>query len=186
MELIEKPNMRAIHYLNRTTFSQFKNDCLSEAKVCGDKRPKESDIHVWYNTLKQFCATHIKTKGITTRIYAYSQNTPAGLGGRLYGGGSIQGVWKPYRGLLMRGITTDIDMVNAHPVILRYVCLLHNEPCPNLEYYINHRDDCLALFSNRDVGKKAFLKATNKEKPIRDKTAPMVLKEYDREMKTIQ
>ena len=75
MELIEKPNMRAIHYLNRTTFSQFKNDCLSEAKVCGDKRPKESDIHVWYNTLKQFCATHIKTKGITTRIYAYSQNT---------------------------------------------------------------------------------------------------------------
>ena len=186
MELIERPNMKAVHFLNSITFEKFRQDCIDDAVKTGDKKPKETDMKTWYNLQKQFCKTNIKTKGITKRIYAYSQTTPAGLGGRLFGGGSIQGIWSVYRGLLMKGIGTDIDMSNCHPVILLYICKKHGLKCTELEYYINNRDKCLSEFSSRSVGKTAYLKATNDDKFSRDKTLPKSFKDYDKEMKQLQ
>ena len=46
----------------------------------------------------------------------------------------------------MYNVGTDIDMKNCHPVLLRYICNLHGIKCPELEYYVNHRDECLAEF----------------------------------------
>ena len=186
MELIERPNMKAVHFLNSITFEKFRQDCIDDAVKTGDKKPKETDMKTWYNLQKQFCKTNIKTKGITKRIYSYSQTTPAGLGGRLFGGGSIQGIWSVYRGLLMKGIGTDIDMSNCHPVILLYICKKHGLKCTELEYYINNRDKCLSEFSSRSVGKTAYLKATNDDKFSRDKTLPKSFKDYDKEMKQLQ
>jgi hypothetical protein len=186
MELIERPDMRAVHYLNSTTFAEFKEACISEAAESEEKRPKDSDIKQWYDTLKRFCATNIKTKGVTTRIYSYSMNTPAGLGGRLFAGGSIQGIWSRYRGLILRHQCTDLDQDNAHPTILRYVCKLHDFQCPQLEYYINHRAECLEHFPSRQIGKKAYLVATNSDKISRRPDAPEHFRLYDKEMKKIQ
>ena len=55
------------------------------------------------------------------KIYAYSLSTPLESGGRLYCGYSIQSLPKEIRGFLMTH-TTDIDMKNCHPVILKYIC----------------------------------------------------------------
>jgi hypothetical protein len=186
MELIERPNLQAVNFLNSITFDAFKQDCFNEAEINGEKKPTIKDIKTWYSILKDFCKTNIKTKGITKRIYAYSQNTPAGLGGRLFSGGSLQSIWNVYRGLLMRDIGTDIDMANAHPVILRYVCKKHQIKCPNLEYYINNRDECLSEFETRNQGKTAYLVSTNSDKNCYGKDIPEQLKSYDKEMKTIQ
>lgn len=186
MELIERPNMRTIHYLNSISFETFKTDCINDATSSGKPKPIMKDIQTWYSLLKQFCKTNIKTKGITKRIYSYSMNTPAGLGGRLFSGGSMQGIWSVYRGALMNEIATDIDMANAHPVILRYICKKHNIDCPQLEYYINNRDACLSKFSNRSVGKTAYLMATNNDKYSVKRGLPDHFKEYDKEMKRIQ
>jgi hypothetical protein len=74
-------------------------------------------------------------------------------------------------------------MKNAHPVILRYICKLHNFPCPNLEYYINNRDEILSRFDEN--GKTEFLKAVNSDKTnkkIKDK----FYKDFDKECKSIQ
>ena len=186
MELIERPNFKAITYLNTISFETFRNDCFREAEENGENAPLLKDIKTWYSILQQFCKTNIKTKGITKRIYSYSQNTPAGLGGRLFSGGSLQSIWNVYRGLLMKGIGTDIDMSNCHPVILRYVCRLHDIDCPELEYYINNRDYCLSQFAKKSHGKTAYLVATNNDVLSRKKDAPACFKRYDREMKTIQ
>lgn len=186
MELIERPNLKAVAYLNTISFETFRNDCVREAEENGEPAPLLKDIKTWYSILQQFCKTNIKTKGITKRIYSYSQNTPAGLGGRLFSGGSLQSIWNVYRGLLMKGIGTDIDMSNCHPVILRYVCRLHNIDCPELEYYINNRDYCLSQFSKKSHGKTAYLIATNNDVLSRKKDAPACFKRYDREMKAIQ
>ena len=86
----------------------------------------------------------------------------------------------------MRGVGTDIDMANCHPVLLRYICHKHNIPCPNLEYYINNRDSCLALYPSRNKGKTAFLVSTNSDKTSRAPNAPLCFKLYDKEMKQIQ
>jgi len=186
MELIERPNLDAVHYLNSISFEKFRDDCIYDAELRGEKKPTSQDIKTWHTILKQFCKTNIKTKGITKRIYSYSLGTPSGLGGRLFCSGSLQSIWSVYRGLLMRGLGTDIDMSNAHPVILRYICQLHDIPCPQLEYYINNRDRCLAEFDSREVGKKAYLSAVNSDKYAKCKNAPSSFKRFDDEMGWIQ
>lgn len=187
MEIIERPNLIAVKFLNSIKYESFKTDCINDAEVNGDKKPTEKDMKTWFSILKHFCKTNLKTKGVTKRIYSYSQSTPAGLGGRLFSGGSMQGVWGVYRGLLMRGLGTDIDMKNCHPVLLRYICNLHDIRCPELEYYINHRDECLAEFPSREIGKNTYLVATNSDKiQRRSFSLPSAFKKYDKEMKTIQ
>jgi hypothetical protein len=60
---------------------------------------------------------------------------------------------------------------------------MHPFPCPNLEYYINNRDEVLSSFD--DEGKVAFLKALNSDqtnKKIKNK----FYKEFDKECKEIQ
>jgi hypothetical protein len=125
----------------------------------------------------------LKTTGITKRIYSYA----TGTSGRLFSGGSLQGLPSTIRGLFMRdGIGTDIDMCNAHPVILRYICKLHNIPCPNLDYYISHRDECLEKFESREIGKVAYLTTLNKDTLNRTKGLSLDFKKYDIEIKQIQ
>lgn len=186
MELIERPNLLAVKYLNSIPYDTFKQECIKDAEENGEKKPTDKDMKTWFSILQQFCKTNLKTKGITKRIYSYSQNTPAGLGGRLFSGGSLQGIWGVYRGLCMRGIGTDIDMSNCHPVLLRYICQKHNIRCPNLEYYINNRDLCLREFQTKAKGKTAYLIATNDDKRRKGANLPETFIKYDREMKTIQ
>ena len=185
MELIERTDLNVVKYLSSIKYVDFRSDCITNAYDKGEKQPTEKDMKTWYSILQQFCKTNIKTKGITKRIYTYSQTTPAGLGGRLFSGGSLQSIWSVYRGALMRVIGTDIDMSNAHPTILRYICKIHNIHCSELEYYITNRDECLAQFANRSIGKNMFLIATNNDKLLRG-DHPKCLKKYDKEMKTIQ
>ena len=186
MELIERPNKDAVSYLNSISFEQFQNDCIYEARTNGLSPPPMKDIKQWYTILKQFCQTNLKTKGVTKRIYSYSATTPTGLGGRLFCSGSLQSIWSVYRGLLMRDIGTDIDMTNAHPVILKYICNKHDIPCPQLEYYINNRDRCLSEFDSRAIGKKAYLSSVNSDKYARLKNPPSTFKRFDDEMGYIQ
>lgn len=186
MELIERPNLRHIHYLNSISYEDFSQSCIQDADKNGEKKPKKTDIQIWYSVLRKYLQSVIKTKGNTKRIYTYSLKSSAEIGGRLFCGNSLQGIWGVYRGLLMRDIATDIDMVNAHPVILRYVCKKHNIDCPYLEYYINNREHCFGEFSSRSVAKKTYLKAINNEKLNRDTKLPENFKRFDKEMKVIQ
>jgi hypothetical protein len=176
MELIEKHDLRKIHYLNSLTFKQYKDYCPS------GKNDEERKIQ--FNILKEFCKTNIKTRGETKRIYSYSLQTPLETGGRLYCGNSIQGLKKVFRGVLMSH-TTDIDMKNAHPVLLSYICKKHNIRCPELDYYISHRDEILSEFENKEVGKTAFLKAVNDNKH-NTRITNTFFKKFDKEMKEIQ
>ena len=177
MELIERHDLQKIHFLNQMTFKEFKN-------YCGDSCKNEEERKVRFNILKDFCKTNIKTRGETKRIYSYSLHTPLTTGGRLYCGNSVQGLQKNLRGFLMTH-TTDIDMKNCHPVLLRYICKKHNITCPSLEYYINNRDDVLAEFANKDEAKIAFLKAVNDDKR-NSKIKSSFFKSFDKEMKDLQ
>ena len=178
MELTERLPLRPIHWLSQLSFTEFVDTCLKK-----DKKYTKEECKTKYSILQQFCQTNLKTDGITKRIYTYSTGTY----GRLFSVGSLQGLPSTVRGLFMRnGVGTDIDMCNAHPVILRYVCKLHNIQCPHLEYYIKHRDECLVKFESREVGKICYLTALNKDTLNRDKGLPVEFKKYDIEIKKIQ
>ena len=119
------------------------------------------------------------------RIYRPSDTTDPEQGGRLYACGGIQGIQSDFRGLLMKDTTTDIDMVNAHPTILKYICNQKNILCPNLKEFIANRDKMYSEFENRSVAKELFLCSINSNHRNR-KEKNVFFKAFDKEMKAIQ
>jgi len=174
-ELVERIPLAKINYLNEMDFKTFKT--LTPSCKNDDERKIKFDM------MKSYCQTNIKTRGETKRIYSYTQTTPLEVGGRLYCGNSIQGLQKDFRGFLLRDVTTDIDMKNAHPVILKYICKINDIPCPNLTWYVDNRDKVLQEFGND--GKTAFLKAVNDDK-INRKIKQSFFKDFDKECKVLQ
>lgn len=177
MELVERIPLDRIHYLNSLNFKQCKE--LDLYKSC--KNDEERKIQ--FNIMKSFCETNIKTRGETKRIYSFTEKTPLEVGGRLYCGNSIQGLSSKLRGFLLGNTTTDIDMKNAHPVILKYLCFLHNIECPNLSYYVHNRNDILNRLGSEY--KTEFLKAVNNDQ-INKKSKDDFFKAFDKECKNIQ
>ena len=175
MELIERISTDKIAFLKSMDFKEFKRYSM--------KCKNDDERKVKFNMMKAFCAANIKARGEIRRIYSFTQTTPLEVGGRLYCGNSLQGLQKDFRGFLMDGSTTDIDMKNAHPVILRYLCKKNNILCPNLSYYIDNRDEVLRNFD--DDGKTMFLCAVNDDK-LNKKCSNQFFKDFDKECKSIQ
>ena len=176
MELIEKLPLKKIQFLDTLTFADFKPYCKSSVKNDEDRRKQ-------YNIMKEYCRTNIKTRCETKRIYSYTLTTPLEVGGRLYSGSSIQGLSVKIRGFLFNNIATDIDMKNAHPTILEYLCHKHNIKCPNLADYNKNRERYLIEYG-KDF-KTEFLKCVNDDKPNK-KMKDIFCKDFDKECKRIQ
>jgi hypothetical protein len=67
------------------------------------------------------------------------------------------------RALLFYGHMVDIDIVNAHPVILSILCRIENVSCSHLDEYIANResilaDTCAAYGCSRDDAKTLFIR----------------------------
>lgn len=106
--------------------------------------------------------TQMKNESIKVK-YFYSKNLENA--GRLYaqGGSSLQSFKKEIRHALAKEIYHDIDMENAHPMLLMQYCKKNNIECPNLTNYVLNREETLKKiqeFHNitRDQAKKFLLK----------------------------
>jgi hypothetical protein len=117
------------------------------------------------------------------REYNYSKNMKTS--GRLFSNG-VQNIGREIRGFLMSH-TTDIDMKNAHPVILRYICKKHNILSRELDYYVENRDNILTSIPNttKDEAKTMFLVALNNDKINKHSSHP-VFRKFDNESKILQ
>ena len=151
MEFIERLPLVKLQYLKSLSFKQYKT--ISKKSASNDE-----DRKIQFDILKKFCDNAIKANGEIKRLYKFTGNNTWGPGGegcgRLFLAGlGIQGMPKAIRGFLLNGITSDIDMANAHPVILRYLCRKHEIPHEKLDMYIEKRDEILAQFPDRDSGK---------------------------------
>jgi len=178
MEVIERFNEINIQYLDTLTFD---NICSYFNSNMTSKDKKEN-----YKKIKEFCKQHIKAKYEIKRLYTHSFKYQDIHEGRLFNGGSIQSIPKAIRGFLCKGLTTDIDQSMSHPTILRYLCLKHKIPCPNLTYYIDNRDLVYSdMDLRRDEAKKLFLAAVNKD-TLNRKEKNDFFKAFDKEIKIIQ
>ena len=162
MELEERVPLEKVRWLATLSFKRFEQECIN-------KKTKKEDICLSFEQLRQFCKVNIRNGGITRRYYSYSANAVKFYEGRLYSGGSIQGIPATVRGFLMKGTTTDIDMSNSFASIIRFICKKYNISAPHLEYYINNREDCLSRFPSRLEGKEAYIVAAYSDKILRNK-----------------
>ena len=189
MEVIESVNLRNAKYIYSLCFNEFKKliprTVAESAKI--DKKDKIQsklwNIKAIYRRVRELCRGFIKNDGKMRRLYSY---TGAFDAGRLYCFESIQSSPAEIRGLLMRDHTTDIDMVNAGCTTLRWLCKRHNIPTPNLDYYINNRDEVLkSIDSDRTTAKKKIIAVMNREKRLYGEKNKFML-DFDKEMKDIQ
>ena len=101
-----------------------------------------------------------------------------------------QNVWRAFRGALCKGLMTDIDMKNCHPVILLWLCEKFWIDCPKLREYVTAREHHLAELGNvlrgkdREHCKRLFLIATNTNKKIENVPYPF-FNEYQAEIQDV-
>ena len=155
------------------------------ASYCKDDHDEETRKEQ-YLKIRKFCCDAMNNAGDCRRMYYYA---PGKKFGRRSCPESVQPIDRHFRGLLCRGLHTDLDMDNCHPTILMWICDAHRIECPYLKAYVKNRDYHLAQVEqltgkSRDEGKRLFLIATNSEDDVACEYP--FLKLYDAEMKQIQ
>ena len=177
MELIETFDLQRISFLKTFTISDIKTYYPSL------KNDKERVVEL--NKIKELCDASIRTGGSIKRVYKYSDDTVRSFGGRLYSKGGIQQIPRSIRGFLMNN-STDIDMTNAHPTILLYLCKKHEIRCPMLSEYVRDRNAVFAeLDIPRDEAKHLYLASINNNK-LNKKCKNKAFQQFDAELKAIQ
>jgi hypothetical protein len=80
---------------------------------------------------------------------------------------SLQTIPREIRHTISRDFYNDIDMANAHPVILEYLCIKYGFNCDSLTEYIQNREELLKQViinkevASRDKSKQIYLSLTN-------------------------
>lgn len=117
---------------------------------------QESIINSLYNNRKKG-----SLEGHQTITYKPASTKAGKLGfGRLYGSkGSLETLEKECRGTICREYYYDIDVVNAHPVLLvQFAKRRYNKDLPEVEKYVDDRDAYLAQIGGaRDEAKQAVI-----------------------------
>ena len=162
-------------FIHEMPFKEFKQYC----KSCSN----DDERKILFNKIKRICNENIINNGSVTREYKYSNSMEHY--GRLCSNG-MQGVKKSFRGFLMSD-TTDIDMDNAHPVILSYICKKNEIDCTHIDYYNNNQEEVLCSFPDktRDEAKKHILKCINNDKHNKNDKHEFYRK-WDNETKKLQ
>ena len=62
--------------------------------------------------------------------------------------------------------TTEIDIKDAHPVILVYLCKLYGQACREVQYYVNNLEAILSQMPDRNKGKILYLEVMNNDEII--------------------
>ena len=105
-------------------------------------------------------------------------------------GSALTYLKKEIRNSIMPKNIKDIDMINAHPVILFNLCQKNNIPCNILKNYIENRDIILESFgNNKKFVKELFLTILNggfKEKYSNDDRVNQYLNLLEKEIMEIQ
>jgi len=97
------------------------------------------DKKVVYDMLCEFFNSRKKSE---KQKYKYASGISWG---RMFSDGvSLQGISRVIRQTIARQIYWDIDISNAHPVILHTYCVKNKIEVPTLTRYIQHRDELLA------------------------------------------
>jgi hypothetical protein len=195
MSYLEEVNAEICQKLAKLSFKQFIQFYeTSEKNECGEGEA----VFEQYKMLVNYCNLQIKNNYKLNIDYKFANNKE---NGRIFVKQTIglQRIWNKFRGILCDNITIDLDMANAHPTILLYICKIHNIECESLENYVNSRKffiDSVVKTDKltKDQAKILFICSMNDEEPVLShfiKRKEVLYKnenyiKYDNEMKLIQ
>ena len=175
-----------------TAYFFFKGYGMKDIKAlrpCGNGVTKQTQKQL-KASFDNFYAQPMRWDGeehvIVTETYKTSCQ---GYPGDLTSAKGCAGLWRPVRSHLLSE-TADVDMKVAMPTILLWICKQFGIACPQLEWYVNHREDVLAKLMTDDGCSRAYAKEQFNipwtwDKKLRG-SKNTFLKDYDAEAKRIQ
>ncbi len=178
-ELFERIPINRLKLINKMSLEDYIN-------IANKKKYKLNEIKEHFKLIKSYIKDHLKCGGEMKKLYKYTETSK---NGRLYGINSIQNLDSIIRGFLFSENTTDLDMNNAHPRILEYICRVRNINCPHLSQYVSQRERILSKLKmvGVDNPKMEILKMLNTEKTLRiNNDCENILKHLRDEFKTIR
>lgn len=178
MDFTETCYEPAVKYFSILAYKDVKQYFVRKGK-------NETERKAEYDKVMNYCKDMIKARFSIKRLYTYSLSCDVGDGGRLYCGKSIQGIQREFRGAFMQH-TTDLDMKNAQPTILQYICKLHNIDCDELKYYNANRDRILDESADRDKKKNEYIASMNADETKLTKIKDEKVKKFHEEMVMLQ
>lgn len=118
--------------------------------------------------------------------YEFAKDYKAYGLGRVYAFKSLglQSFERNIRNALTKGLYSDIDIKNAHPVILSKICHDNGFKCENLDYYIHNREDVLNSIQTsygveRDDAKNLMIRLMYLGEPQNWEKENMVFQNFD-------
>ena len=159
-------------------------------EICDKEKLKyvleNNDFNEEVNTLARNYYDSLDNDGCKRIVYKQTCDK-----NRYYGDSScLTYLKKEIRNSIMLKNVKDIDMINAHPVILNYLCKKNNVDCNILKNYIENRELILSSFGeDRKIIKELFLTILNggfKDIYSDDKQTNNYLKLFENEIIRIQ
>ena len=130
-----------------------------------DSKSYHRDIRSWCASIVNEAAEKGSDSISRTLTYRFVLNQNCG---RLYATNpdnfGVQGLQSRLGALLVKGHVRDLDMKNAHPTLLLYLCKKHDVDAPYLEAYVNNR---AKILDKHGLEKRQILVAINKDKPCK-------------------
>lgn len=123
-------------------------------------KDRQSCLTIVYDFFRTF-----DVQGVSNVVYNPKDYIPKG---RLWADRpSVQGISRLIRHTICRDTMIDLDIKNAHPTILKRLCIEHTIPHEHLTRYINQRnvvlEECISkgVASSKDEAKRLMLKIMN-------------------------
>lgn len=138
-------------------------DELAKLVANYERIPNAPEKTLEYDPLEQLKKYKARLMKGSVRVN-YIHSARAKVFGRMFAKDlvGLQQMARPLRHTLAHKRYKDIDVENAHPVLLAQYCVLHNIVCPELNNYIKNRNELLVgLGVPRDQAKQAVLSLLN-------------------------
>ena len=196
MPLLEKVNPAVCDKLANISLDQFALLYKLFKNNENKDQQDDQDIQTAFSITTKTCKEFQKNNYQLTNIYTQNDGI-----GRQYVktlSFSLQKMSGIFRDALAEGLYFDYDIKNAHPVLLEYLCRLHNVDCDILSYFNHNREKCYQGImedsgEDRNYAKKLFITSINSEWAIvkhptkyKPKVKDQIFQKFDAEMKTIQ
>ena len=158
----EFDNVKICKYCNCEFNHPYNDRYIILYEICDKEKLKyileNNDFNEEVNTLARNYYDSLDDNGCKKIIYKQTVDK-----NRYYGDSScLTYLKKEIRNSIMPKNIKDIDMINAHPTILNYLCKKNNINCNILENYINNRELILSSFGeDRKIIKELFLTILN-------------------------
>jgi len=174
--------VRVAQYVLSLSQDEFKHDFwfpdeLDHDGKVWDPKAYHEQVRSWCCSIVQSAATTGDEEVVRSITYKFALNQKAGRLHVVSPDFGSQRLQARMRSLFVRGFVKDVDMKNAHPTLLLYLCKKFDIECTNLEAYVNNRE---AVLKKHNLNKQDVLVAINRDKP--SKTSSVWFRNFQAEM----